>query len=143
MRRRGGNFVLLRADTLRLILPQQDVGAAEYAEHELRAAGEPGVFEHGQGDDARRVVALSAGMRPLEVFPKDRFVLASLIAGERTLACAWNEVQVLIDAQFERQPLPAAMQVPGAPIEGYVERDGELVLCTTAHGVLAYATATA
>lgn len=139
----GGNFVLLRADTLRLILPQQDVGAAQYIEHEPRAAGEPGVFEHGQGDDARRVVALSAGMRPLEVFPRDRFVLASLVAGERTLACAWNEVQVLIDAQFERQPLPAALQAPGVPIEGYAERDGELVLFTTARGVLSYATARA
>jgi hypothetical protein len=138
MKHSRGNFVLLRADSLRLLLPAHEVGAAEYIDHELRPAGEPGFFEYGDAGDARRVVALSARMRPLQVFPEDRFVLASLNTGERPLAFAWNEVQVLIDADFERHPLPAAMQVPGAPVQAYVERDGELVLCATAPGVISY-----
>jgi hypothetical protein len=139
--RTDGNFVLLRAESLRLLLPQQDVGAAEYVEHELRPSGEPGVYEHGEGDDLRWVIALSGEMRPLTSFPADRFVLARLNTGETALSFAWNEVQVLIDAQFERHELPAALQVPGAPIEAYVERDGQVVLCTTAEQVVAYATA--
>lgn len=137
-----GNFVLLRADSLRLLLPQQDVGAAAYVEHEPRATEQPGMYEHGEGDDLRLVVALSDRMRPLARFPVDRFVLASLEADDAGLSFAWNEVQVLIDAEFERHELPTALRVPGAPIDAYMERDGEVVLCTTAERVLAYALAT-
>lgn len=137
----SGNFVLLRADALRLLLPQQDVGSAEYVEHELRATAQPGIYEHGEGDELRRVVALSAQMRPMASFPGERFLLASLQAGESPLSFAWNEVQVLIDADFERHELPVAMRVPDAPIEAFVERDGEVVFCTTAERVLAYAAA--
>jgi hypothetical protein len=137
--RLNGNFVLLRADSLRLLLPQADVGAAEYVEHELRPSGEPGVYEHGEGDDLRWVVALSSAMRPLSAFPADRFVLASLRTGDSALSFAWNEVQVLIDAQLERHELPAAMQTPGAPIDAYIERDGQVVLCASAESVVSYA----
>ena len=82
-------------------------------------------------------------MEPLAAFPQGRFVVTRLAAGEAELSFAWNEVRVLIDAQLERRPLPAAMQVPGAPIEGYVERDGELLLCTTARHVIEAACAAA
>lgn len=134
-----GNFVLLRADTLRLLLPQQDVGAAEYVEHAPRPTAQTGVYEHGEGEGLRRVVALSGRMRPLAGFPEDRFVFAGLRDDRHQLAFAWNEIQVLIDADFEFHELPEAMRVPDAPIQGYVERDGEVVLCTTAERVLAYA----
>ncbi len=139
----GGNFVLLRADGLRLLLPRQDVGAAEYIEHEPRPTGAPGLFEDGEGDGLRQVVALSDQMRVLPDFPRGRFVLTKLRAGEGELFFAWNEVQVLIDAQFERHALPPVMQAPGAPIEAYVERDGEVLLCTTATRVLSHVAAAA
>jgi hypothetical protein len=138
----SGNFVLLRADSLRLLLPQQDVGAAEYVEHEVRATAQRGMYEHGEGDDLRWVVALSERMRPLASFPTDRFVLASLEADGTALSFAWNEVQVLIDADFEKHELPTALRAPDAPIDAYVELDGEVVLSTTAERLLAYATAT-
>jgi hypothetical protein len=138
----SGNFVMLRADSLRLLLPQQDVGAAQYVEHEVRATAQPGMYEHGEGDDRRCVIALSDRMRPLASFPADRFVLASLEADGAELSFAWNEVQVLIEAEFEKHELPLAMRAPGAPIDAYVERDGEVVLCTTAQRVLAFALAT-
>jgi hypothetical protein len=35
-----------------------------------------------------------------------------------------------------------ALRLPGAPIGSFVERDGELILCTSAERVLAYAIAT-
>lgn len=125
----NGNFVMLRADTLRLIVPQQDVGAAGHVEAKARP-----------GD---RVVALSATMEPLADLPSDRFVLTRLHAGDPALdlAFAWNEVRVLIDAQLRWHPLPAAMLRPGATFEGYVEEDGEVLLCTSAAHVVAAATA--
>jgi len=137
--RRGSNFVLLRADTLRLLLPQEDVGAAEYIEHEPAPTLTPGLFEYGTGGGLRRIVALSEQMHTLPAFPRGRFVLTRLMAGENELSFAWNEVRVLIDAEIAPHPLPAAMRVPGAPIDAYVEHDGEVLLCSTATGVLAYA----
>lgn len=133
------NFVLLRADTLRLLLPQQDVGAAEYIEHDPRPTATPGLFEHGAGDGLRRVIALSEQMRPLSTFPGGRFVLTRLMAGEDELSFAWNEVRILIDAEIEAHPLPAAMRARGAPIDAYVEHEGEVLLCSSASTVLAYA----
>ena len=45
-----GNFVLLRADTLRLLLPQHEVGAAEYIEGAPGPGSAGGLFEYGDGD---------------------------------------------------------------------------------------------
>lgn len=137
--RPGRNWVLLRADTLRLLLPQQEVGAAEYIEHDPRPTATPGLFEYGAGDGLRRIVALSGQMRSLSTFPGGRFVLTRLLAGEGELSFAWSEVRVLIDAEFEPHPLPAALRAQGAPIDAYVEHDGEVLLCSTASAVLAYA----
>lgn len=114
-----GNFVVLRADALRLLLPQCEVGAAEYV-----------------ADGARAVVALSGRMEPLAQWPADRFVLTRLEGAGRELSFAWNEARVLIDAQLELHPLPAAMRVAGAPIGGYVEHEGELLFSTTARHVI-------
>jgi hypothetical protein len=139
--RMTGNFVVLRADSLRLLLPQQEVGAAEYVERSPTASGQPGVFEHGAGEVARFVMALSQQMRPLPAFPDGRFVLTALLTQECELWFAWNEVRVLIDAALVRHPLPPAMRMPGAPIDSYVEHEGELLLCSTAERVITYAAA--
>jgi hypothetical protein len=63
-------------------------------------------------------------------------VLTRLESAAGGLAFAWNEARVLIDARLELHALPPAMRVPGAPIDGYVEHDGELVFCTTARAVV-------
>lgn len=137
-----GNFVMLRADTLRLLLPQEDVGVAEYLEGPASPTGEEGVFHHGEGEAARAVLALSARLRLLQRFPRERFLLTRLHAAGGELSLAWNEVRVLIGARLARQPLPCAMRLAGAPIDGYVEdQDGELLLCSSAGQVLAYALA--
>lgn len=138
-----GNFVLLRADTLRLLLPQPEVGAAEYIEGTPGPGSAGGLFEFGAGESAMAVVALSGRMEPLADWPQGRFVVTRLAADDIELAFAWNETRVLIDAQLERQPLPAAMRVAGAPIEGYVEYEGELLFCTTARHLMEAACAAA
>jgi hypothetical protein len=63
--------VVLRADTLRLLLPQADVGAASYLDQLPQAI--PGVFRRGGAAGEQAVVALSSQMRPLRQYPKDRF----------------------------------------------------------------------
>jgi hypothetical protein len=133
-----GNFVLLYADSLRLLVPQEDVGAAEYVDHSLLSTRDPGVFRHGEGEDERFVVALSDRMRVLPEIPANRFILTRVAARQRKLAFAWNEVHVLIDRQLEPLALPPAMRVEGAPIEQYVVHDGELVLCTTPRRIVSF-----
>ncbi len=134
-----GTFVLLRADTLRLLLPQDDVGATDHIELAPQPTDQSGIFVHGEGDAAQPVVALSAKMRPLAVFPSDRFLLTSLVTSSGDVAMVWNEVRVLLAAELKLQALPAAMQAPDAPINSYVDLDGELALFTSAERVMAFA----
>ncbi|HMA08872.1 MAG TPA: hypothetical protein VKP68_13450 [Ramlibacter sp.] len=138
---KAGNFVMLRADSLRLLLPQQEVGAAEYIEQAPRALPQPGWFEYGSGEGARPVIALSGQMTPLVAFPADRFVLTRFSLDGSDLLFAWNEVRVLIEAQLQAHLLPPSMRTADGPISGYVERDGEVLLCSTAGQVMAYAAA--
>jgi hypothetical protein len=148
-----GNFVLLVADSLRLLLPQEDVVALERIGSNLFPNSASGLFpyrpsEHvGQSAQAGhigqvvpdgQIVALSERLRPLSVFPRERFLLCQLVGARQNLFLAWNEVRVLIDVELKPQPLPAVMQMPGAPIDAYVEQAGEVVLCSTAAQLLAY-----
>lgn len=132
-----GNFVVLRAGALRLLLPHEDVGAAEHMGEAPVGTAQAGVFELEVPGERRAVVALSEQLRPLERFPAGRFVLARLHGGEAWFA--WDEVRVLIEAAVEPCRLPPAMRSPGGPIDGYVQLGGELLLCATASRVLAYA----
>ena len=132
-----GNFVVLRAGTLRLLLPHEEVGAAEYLGEAPGGAAPGGIFELDVLGERRAVVALSEQLRPLERFPAGRFVLARLHGGEASFA--WDEVRVLIDAAVDPRPLPPAMRSDRGPIDGYVQLGAELLLCATAARVLAYA----
>jgi hypothetical protein len=133
-----GNFVLLVADSRRLLLPQEDVAALERIGSNLFPDSASGVFPYRQSEQVGQIVALSEQLLPLRVFPRERFLLSRLISAEHDFFLAWNEVRVLIDVELQPQPLPAVMQVPGAPIEAYVELNGALVLCSTAAKLLAF-----
>jgi hypothetical protein len=131
----SGHYVMLRADTLRLLLPQHEVGAAE---HILGATLEPGdeagLLRQADGPSARPFAALSAQMTLLPRCPPDRFVATALgEGGEGTdgIAWCWNEVQVLINVELQPRQLPAVLLAPHAPVEQYVEHAGEIVyLCS-------------
>ena len=126
-----GDYVLLRADGLRLLLPQRDVSATEYIETEPVPGSEPGVFEHDMPGEGRRgIVALSERMRPLREFPTERFLLTRLSC-TREVSLAWNEIRVLLDTELEFHDLPAIMKGDVDVIDAYVELDGELAFCTT------------
>ena len=115
------------------------MGAAEYIEQAPRAQAKPGWFGYGSGETARQLIALSGQMTPLSAFPADRFVLTRLNRDGSDLYFAWNEVRVLIAAELQPRLLPPALRTADGPITSYVERDGEVLLCSTAGQVMAYA----
>jgi hypothetical protein len=131
--------VLLRAGALRLLVPQQEVGAAEYIEGMPAPTPQRGCFEATLPDGGRMVVALSELLRPLDDFPAGRFLLTRLQAPGSELCFAWDEVRVVAETGLERHPLPPALRTAQGPIDGYVQHGGEVLLCTTAQRLLAYA----
>jgi hypothetical protein len=122
-----GNFVLLRAGRLRLLLPQQDVGAAEYLDTETAE---------------RSLVALSARMTLLPERPPERFVVAPLNDGSE-LGWCWDELQVLIDIELKPQPLPPSLLTRQTPVSHYVEHEGELAYLCSAQRLSEFALTTA
>jgi hypothetical protein len=139
-----GNFVLLRASKLQLLLPQADVGAAEYLAAPPRASGQPGLFDLDNEDPQappRMALALSEKMSPLAEFPAGRFLLTSFPAQDGIVLC-WDEVKVLIDVELQPQTLPPALLPPDAPLREFVEFDGALAFCCNGERLLAQAFAT-
>jgi hypothetical protein len=124
-----GNFVLLRADTLRLLLPQHDVGAATHLDAAPRPTDLAGFFEHGDEAAAQPVVALSSDMLPLAQFPPDRFFVTSIATPLGEIGFGWSEVSVLLDARLQAQPLPAALFNAQTALREFVEIDGRVVFC--------------
>lgn len=132
-----GDFVLLRADSLRLLLPQRDVSSTVYIDQTPVATAEPGVFVLGdKPGGAQAVLALSARMDLLDTFPPDRFLLTRFTGSHRGTALAWTEVRVLIDTELEFHAMPAVMQGRRELVDAYVEIDRELAFCTTAQRML-------
>ena len=117
-----GNFVFVRADELRLLIPQDQVGAAEY-----RTGA-------GQGEEGDRAyAALSAGMTLLDDCPAERFVVTTLGGNSEGPAWCWNELQVLIGIELKPHPLPATLVGPSTPVGYYAEHQGEIAfLCDAA-----------
>lgn len=135
-----GHHVLLRAGSLRLLLPQASVGAAEYREFEPTATAQAGVFEMVVAGKTRRVIFPSQRLRPLGRVDTSRFVLTRLhvpIADEFWFA--WDEVRVFVGAGFAVYELPPALREgPAMPATRYIELNEELVLCADAADVVAY-----
>ena len=121
-----GNFVLLRADNLRLLLPQQDVGSATH-------------LEPGNDPQQQRIVALSELMTLLPHRPDDRFIGATLGDSDPGITWCWNELKVLIDTELHPLPLPVSLVGPDAPVAAYVEYEGEIVYVADAAGVSRFA----
>jgi hypothetical protein len=137
--RMRGNFVMLRADAMRLLLPQQEVSSTEYIDSTPSTTAEAGIFVCANGDDQqRKVMALSDHLNALTSFPAGRFLLTQLSDVNNALSFAWNEVRVLINADLESHPLPAVMQGPGTLVDSYIELDGELVFCMDARRLLSH-----
>ena len=115
-----GDFVLLRAGRLRLLLPQRAEGDA---------AG-------------RRIVALSERMTLLPACPPGRFVLTVLGGDHADIAWAWDELRVLIGVDLAAVRLPAALVAPNTPVDHFVELEGELAFPCSSARLAGFALAT-
>ena len=127
-----GNFIVLRADKLRLVLPQQDVVSTDYmAERPVLIEGETGLLQMPQDTDAAVYVAVSSELKLLDVCPDDRFVSTQL-QGVDVRWC-WSEVRVLIQAELHPEPLPATLLSPGTPVREIVAiEDESAYMCSSA-----------
>lgn len=132
-----GDFVVLRADGLRLLLPQKDVSSTEYIEHIPETSNTPGVYLLRDSDGMEhQVIALSEDMSLMNAYPAQRFLLTRHGDASRNFSLAWSDVRVLIDSELEFHALPAVMLKEDALVDAYVEIDGELAFCTTAPRLL-------
>lgn len=136
-----GNYVLLRADETRLLLPQTDVGQAEYLTHEsqlLPLEGSEGVFYLENHTD-HFFVALSAHLKPQYTPPQNHFIATYLANTDEELRWCWHEVKILHDLQLAAHPLPEVVLVENSPVTHYVELEGSLAYPCTAEKLLAFA----
>lgn len=127
-----GNFVMLRADTLRLVLPQGDVKSTDYLQQKPVEFDDEqaGLLHIPDAADGAVYVAVSPELRLLRSCPPDRFVSTSL-QGLDVRWC-WSEVRVLINAELHPEPLPAVLLTPLSPIREAVALDGEWAFMCTA-----------
>ncbi|MEO5670257.1 MAG: hypothetical protein ABIR26_06150 [Ramlibacter sp.] len=121
-----GNFVLVRADGLRLLFPQEQVGAAGYLEGRPEPGAEPGLLRLPSESEEQSYAALSSEMTLLPECPPERFVVTRLGDGAGGIGWCWNELQVLIGIELQPRPLPACLVAPTTPALSYVEHGGEL-----------------
>ena len=136
------NFVLLRAGALRLLVPQADVGAAEYLEARPEHSEVPGLLRSPDPQDTRTYAALSEGMTLLAECPPERFIACELAGGAKKLVWCWDEVRVLIGVDLQPIPVPQSMLAVDPPVAHYVELEGapafvcsadELARCALGH----------
>ena len=119
-----GNYVLLRADGLRLVLPQRDIRSTDYMmSRPVRMDGENGLLHVPGSTDAAVYVAVSAGMQLLEECPADRFI-STVLQGLDVHWC-WSDVRVLLNAELHPLPLPVSVIAPGTPVREVVAVGGE------------------
>ncbi|WP_226986065.1 hypothetical protein [Ramlibacter tataouinensis] len=127
-----GAWVMLRAGSLRLLLPHGELGEASYLEVRPQPGAVPGLLEE-PTPGTRRFVALSEDMKPLPQCPSGRFV-ATAFAGDRDgLLWCWDEVQMMNGAQLKARPVPAVLRTGSTPVTHFVEQaDGLAYLCSAA-----------
>lgn len=134
-----GNLVLLRANTLRLLLPQSEVGAARHLDATPLPSEQPGVFEHRGVDGNQTLIALSGAMRPLHTYPAPRFVITPIQSAYGVVLFAWDEVSVLIDAHLQARPVPAGLVSRNSAVQHFVELGDKIAFCCNAQGLTDFA----
>jgi hypothetical protein len=127
-----GNYVLLSAGTLDILLPQHEVGAADYLDGALESSEIPGLLTLTGTQNPLIFVALSEQMTLLTQCPPERFIVTSLGYDHEEIRWCWNELRILIDVELQEKPLPAMLLTENTPVNQYIEFEGKLAyLCST------------
>ena len=134
-----GNLVLLRANTLRLLLPLSEVGAARHLDATPLPSDQPGLFEHRGAEGTQTLIALSDAMRPLLTYPALRFVITPIQSAYGVMLFSWDEVSVLIDADLQARPVPAGLISRERAVQHFVELGERIAFCCTAQRLTDFA----
>ena len=122
--------VFLRADNLRLLIPQTEVAAIGHLDARPEPSGLPGLLAVPGRDDACYLV-LSGDFGLLDSCPDNRFVTTRMYTddGMETFWC-WEEARVLLDFAPEIHPIPDVLLTAKSPLREYALMDEQLVfLC--------------
>ncbi|QTD45418.1 hypothetical protein [Ottowia testudinis] len=127
-------YVLVRADELRLLLPQSDVGVAEYLDGALEPLDGAGLLLNPADAEASKFyAALSSHMKPLPEAPEGRFLTTTLGDAGDPLHWCWNEVRVVPGSAITPLTLPPALRAPYSPITEFALFEDHVVfLCDAA-----------
>ena len=134
-----GNLVLLRANTLRLLLPLSEVGGARHLDATPLPSDQPGLFEHRGAEGSQTLIALSDAMRPLLAYPALRFVITPIQSAYGVMLFSWDEVSVLIDANLHAQSVPAGSVSRESAVQHFVEMGDKIAFCCTAQKLTDFA----
>lgn len=136
----SGNHVLVRADNLRLLLPQQDVVSTDYLQGKPELMDEQTNLLHvPDATDGAVYVAMDEDMRLMPQAPEERFVTTSLQGIE--VRWCWSEVRVILGEDIDAWSLPPVLLSPYTPVREIAAVGSEWVyICsaeTLQHHVLA------
>lgn len=128
-----GRYVLLRADKLRLLMPQTEIDAIEHLDSQPQPSEIPCFLTMPEGGDACYLV-LSDDFTLLATCPEDRFVTTRITTeeGMETEWC-WAETRVLQDFSPEIYEIPDILLTAASPLRQYALMDNEPVFVCSAH----------
>ncbi|MDO5675003.1 MAG: hypothetical protein Q4G66_08825 [bacterium] len=125
-----GQYIYLRADNLRLLVPQEDMGEVEHLNIQPVASGTPGLLAS-PDDSESCFIALSDSMRLMDYCPDGRYVTTKLPPVEgMEIRCCWTEVHILIDYQPHWQDVPEILLLADSPLRHFaIMNDQPVFLC--------------
>lgn len=133
----SGNHVLVRADNLRLLLPQQDVVSTDYLQGrpELMDA-QTNLLHVPDATDGAVYVSMDENMRLMPKAPEDRFVTTSLQGVE--VRWCWTEVRVILGEDIDTWTLPPVLLSPYTPVREIAAIGSEWVYACSAEVLQQY-----
>ena len=128
---RLSHYVLLRADNLRLLIPQADISATEHLESLPIASGMPGILAVPGKEDACFIV-LSDTFQLLDSCPGNRYVTTKFIADDgMEMSWCWTEIRVFTDFALQLHDVPEVLLHSSSPLRQYViMADQPVFLCS-------------
>ncbi len=128
-----GNFALFTIDDTKIMLPQSDVGRAEYFSSDTQWSPhktKKGMFVSDNVKDCL-FVFLSHDLRLESSVPSHRFIGLSLKEKQQEqdqqLIWVWSSAQILMNKQFQLIPLPDFVCKEQSPVLGYVVYNNHIV----------------
>ncbi len=118
-----GDFVFLRAGSLRLLMTQNEAATAVHLDSLPEPTDFFGFFSVPGDVEGRCFVAISEKMELLDRCPKERYMATPLPVEGGILYWCWDEVRVILDREIAVSSLPTAIVTPRSPLRLFTEMD--------------------